>query len=77
MLAFERGLRPAPRLEADTVESSCRGVAGAFRYEAANGETTMATGGPHFPPAARTADPNGFVVACGRHPAGIPGRALP
>ena len=44
MLALERGLRPAPRLEIDTVESSRCGVAGAFRYEAA-----MATGWLNLP----------------------------
>ena len=43
MLTFTRTLRPVPQLEVDSVESSCRGVAGAFRYEAA-----MATGGPDF-----------------------------
>ena len=32
------------RLEIGTVESSCCGVAGAFRWEAANDETAMATG---------------------------------
>ena len=92
MLALERTLRPVPQLEVDTVESSCRGMAGAFRYEAANDETAMATGGPDLPPAARTADRNVFIVAGGsrcrhriadgtarlaRHPADVPGKALP
>lgn len=56
MLAPGHTLRPMPRVEVDTVESSRRGVAGACRYEAANDETAMATGGPNPPPAVRAAD---------------------
>lgn len=56
MLTLERTLRPAPRLEADTAESSCRGMAGAFRHEAANDETAMGTGGLNLPPAVRAAE---------------------
>ena len=55
MLAPERGLRPVPQLEVNTVESSCYGVAGAFRCETATDETAMATGGQDLPPAVRTA----------------------
>ena len=66
MLALERRLRPVSRLEVDTVELGCYGVAGAFRYQAANGETAMATGGPDFAPAVRA-----------WHVADVPGRALP
>ncbi|MCY4548058.1 MAG: hypothetical protein OXC28_06805 [Defluviicoccus sp.] len=51
------------RLEVDTVELGCYGVAGAFRYQAANGETAMATGGQYLLPAVRAAD--------------VPDRALP
>ena len=46
MLALDRTLRPVLRLEVGTVEPGCRGVAGAFRWEAANDEIAMATGAP-------------------------------
>lgn len=60
MLAPEPTLRPVPQLEVDTVESSCRGMAGGFRYEEA-----MATGGPNLPPAVQAADRNALIVAGG------------
>lgn len=56
MLALERALRPVPRFEVDTVESSGCGVAGAFRWKAANDETTMATGRLNLLLAAHAAD---------------------
>ena len=54
MLALDHTLRPVPRLEVNTVESGCSGVAGAFRYEAA-----MATGGPNLPQAVNR---NAFIA---------------
>ena len=55
MLALEYTLRPVLRLEVGTVESDCRGVAGALRWEAANDETAMATGRLNLPRAAHVA----------------------
>ena len=84
MLALDHTLRPAPRLEADTVESGCSGVAGAFGYEAA-----MAIGWLSL---LRAVDRNAFIapgrldcccrIAAGpgrqaRHAADAPERALP
>ena len=51
MLALERMLRPG-----------CGGAVGAFRYEAANDETEMATGGPNLPPAVRAAEASGRAL---------------
>ena len=58
MLTLDHTLRPVPRLarlEANTVESGCSGVAGAFRYEVA-----MAIGGPSL---LRAVDRNAFIAA--------------
>ncbi|MDE0057247.1 MAG: hypothetical protein OXI22_11960 [Defluviicoccus sp.] len=63
MLALGRTFRPAPRLKVDAVEPGCRAVAGAFRCEAATGETSMAMGGLDFLTTLRAAD--------------VPERALP
>lgn len=62
MLAVDHTLRPVFRLEVNTVESGCGGVAGAFRYEVA-----MAIGGPSL---LRAVNRNAFIApgrtGCGR-----------
>ena len=65
MPALERTLRLVPELEVETVESSCCGMAGAFGYEAANYETSMAMGELNLLPAVRAADRNTIIVAGG------------
>ena len=57
MLTLDHTLRPVPwlaRFEANTFESGCSGVAGAFRYEAA-----MATAGSSL---LRPMDRNTFIA---------------
>ena len=65
MPALERTLRLVPELEVETIESSCCGMAGAFGYEAANYETSMAMGELSLLPAVRAADGETLVVAGG------------
>ena len=65
MPALERTLRLVPELEVETIESSCCGMAGAFGYEAANYETSMAMGELNLLPAVRAADRDTLVVAGG------------
>ena len=65
MPALERTLRLVPDLEVDTVESSCCGMAGAFGYEAANYETSMAMGELDLLPAVRATDRSTIIVAGG------------
>ena len=65
MPALERTLRLIPELEVETVESSCCGMAGAFGYEAANYETSMAMGELSLLPAVREADRATLIVASG------------
>ena len=65
MPALERTLRLVPELEVETIESSCCGMAGAFGYEAANYETSMAMGELDLLPAVRAADRDTLIVAGG------------
>ena len=65
MPALERTLRFVPGLEVETVASSCCGMAGAFGYEAAHYETSMAMGELDLLSAVRAADPDTLIVAGG------------
>jgi len=65
MPALESTLRLVPDLEVETIASSCCGMAGAFGYEAANFETSMAMGELDLLPAVRTADQDTIIVAGG------------
>ena len=65
MPALESTLRLVPDLEVVTVASSCCGMAGAFGYEAAHFETSMAMGELDLLPAVRAADRNTVIVAGG------------
>ena len=65
MPALESTLRLVPGLEIETVASSCCGMAGAFGYEAAHYETSMAMGELDLLPAVRAADPDTWIVASG------------
>ena len=65
MPALERTLGLVPELAVETIESSCCGMAGAFGYEAANYETSMAMGELGLLPAVRAADPDTLIVAGG------------
>ena len=65
MPALESTLRLVPDLEVETVASSCCGMAGAFGYEAASYETSMAMGELDLLPAVRAADPSTIIVAGG------------
>ena len=65
MPALESTLRLVPELEVETVASSCCGMAGAFGYEAAHYETSMAMAELDLLPAVRKADPDTIIVAGG------------
>ena len=65
MPALESTLRLVPDLEVETVASSCCGMAGAFGYEAANYDTSMAMGELNLLPAVRATDPHTIIVAGG------------
>ena len=65
MPALESTLRLVPGLEVETVASSCCGMAGAFGYEAARFETSMAMGELDLLPAVRAADRDTVIVAGG------------
>ena len=65
MPALESTLRLVPELEVETVASSCCGMAGAFGYEAAHYDTSMAMGELDLLPAVRTADRDALIVAGG------------
>ena len=65
MPALESTLRLVPDLEIETVASSCCGMAGAFGYEAANYDTSMAMGELNLLPAVRAADRHSIIVAGG------------
>jgi len=65
MPALERTLRLVPDLEVETIASSCCGMAGAFGYEAANFETSIAMGELDLLPAVRAADRDTIIVASG------------
>ena len=65
MPALEHTLGLVPELEVGVIESSCCGMAGAFGYEAANYETSMAMGELSLLPAVRAADRDTLIVAGG------------
>ena len=65
MPALESTLRLVPSLEVVTVSSSCCGMAGAFGYETANFETSMAIGELDLLPEVRATDRNTVIVAGG------------
>ena len=65
MPALESTLRLVPELEVETVASSCCGMAGAFGYEAAHYDTSMAMGELDLLPAVRAADRDALIVAGG------------
>ena len=65
MPALESTLRLVPDLEVDTVASSCCGMAGAFGYDAARHEMSMAMGELGLLPAVRKAEPDTIIVAGG------------
>ena len=65
MPALESTLRLVPGLEVETIASSCCGMAGAFGYEAAHYETSMAMGELDLLPAVRAADRDTLIVAGG------------
>ncbi len=65
MPALESTLRLVPGLEVETVASSCCGMAGAFGYEAAHYETSMAMGELDLLPAVRAAGRDTIIVAGG------------
>ena len=65
MPALESTLRLVPELEVETVASSCCGMAGAFGYEVANYDTSMAMGELNLLPAVRAADRDAIIVAGG------------
>ena len=65
MPALESTLRLVPGLEVETIASSCCGMAGAFGYEAAHYETSMAMGELDLLPAVRAADREALIVAGG------------
>ena len=65
MPALESTLRLVPGLEVETIASSCCGMAGAFGYETANYETSMAMGELNLLPVVRAADRDALIVAGG------------
>jgi Fe-S oxidoreductase len=65
MSAVEEVLSWIPDLKATTVESSCCGMAGAFGYEAAHYDVSMAMGELSLLPAVRAAAAETVVVADG------------
>ena len=65
MPALESTLRLVPELEVETVASSCCGMAGAFGYEAAHYEASMAMGELDLLPAVRAAERDTIIVAGG------------
>lgn len=65
MGAVERVLKGVPGLEVRTIESSCCGMAGAFGYEPAHVDTSLAMAELSLFPALRKAGPRDLVVADG------------
>ncbi|MCW5748588.1 MAG: FAD-binding protein [Alphaproteobacteria bacterium] len=54
-----------PQLTVTPIESSCCGMAGAFGYEAAHYDVSMAMAEASLLPAVRAADPNALIIADG------------
>jgi len=65
MPSVERALRLVPRLEVETVESSCCGMAGSFGYEAAHYEVSLKMAEQSLLPRVRSAPPQALIVADG------------
>jgi Fe-S oxidoreductase len=65
MPAVSRVLSLVPELDVQTVESSCCGMAGAFGYEAAHFDVSMAMGEAALFPAVRAANAQTLIVADG------------
>jgi FAD/FMN-containing dehydrogenase/Fe-S oxidoreductase len=65
MGAVERVLRMIPGLCADTIESSCCGMAGAFGYQAETFDVSMSMGELSLFPSIRKAAPEAILVADG------------
>jgi Fe-S oxidoreductase len=65
MGAVEAALRLIPELDVETVDSSCCGMAGAFGYDAATIDVSVAMGELSLLPAVRRADAHTIVVADG------------
>ncbi|NDV85434.1 FAD-binding protein [Aurantimonas aggregata] len=65
MSAVEAALRLIPDLELSVVESSCCGMAGAFGYDAATIDVSMAMGELSLLPAVRAAPADAVIVADG------------
>jgi len=65
MGAMERTLALVPGLEAEVIDSSCCGMAGAFGYDAETIDISLAMGEAALLPAVRAAGPSDHVVANG------------
>ena len=65
MPALESTLGLVPGLEVETIVSGCCGMAGAFGYESAHYDTSMAMGELDLLPAVRAADRDALIVAGG------------
>jgi FAD/FMN-containing dehydrogenase/Fe-S oxidoreductase len=65
MGAVEAVLRSVPGLSVETVESSCCGMAGAFGYDAATIDISLAMAELSLLPAVRAAAPDALIVADG------------
>ena len=65
MPAVEETLKLVPGLRADTVESSCCGMAGTFGYQAETFEVSMAMAERSLLPAVREAPADALLVADG------------
>jgi Fe-S oxidoreductase len=65
MSAVEEVLSWIPELKTTPVESSCCGMAGAFGYEAAHYDVSMAMGDLSLLPAVRAADKETLIIADG------------
>ena len=61
----QQALALIPELKVETVNAGCCGLAGAFGYEAANYDVSMAIGEQGLLPAARAAEPDTLLVADG------------
>lgn len=65
MPAVERVLRLVPKLEVETIQASCCGMAGSFGYESNHYEVSMKMAEASLLPAVRAADADTLIVADG------------
>jgi Fe-S oxidoreductase len=65
MPAVAAALRLVPRLEVETIESSCCGMAGSFGYHAETIDVSLAMGELSLLPAVRKAPADAIIVADG------------